>query len=275
MPELPEVEVSRRGLLPHLCGQRIVDAVVRTQKLRHDIPPSLPTRLAGLRIDAILRRGKYLLFDCESAHGGGWLILHLGMSGSLRLVDAGTPPQKHDHVDLIFVHTTLRLHDPRRFGALLWFEGADVAAHPALASLGIEPLTPQFDSDWLYAATRQRSGPIKSVLMDSHLVVGIGNIYASESLFLAGVSPLRAANRIGRARYEVLVPAIRQTLETAIAAGGSSFRDYVHSDGGAGSFQLTCAVYDRDGKPCPKCARPLRTIRQAGRSTFYCASCQR
>ena len=275
MPELPEVEVSRRGLLPHLCGQRIVNAVVRTQKLRHEIPPSLPARLSGLRVETILRRGKYLLFDCESGRGGGWLILHLGMSGSLRLVTAGTVPQKHDHVDLVFAHTTLRLRDPRRFGALLWLEGDVIATHPALAKLGIEPLTPEFDGEWLYAATRQRSGPIKSVLMDSHLVVGIGNIYASESLFLAGVSPLRAANRISRARYHVLVPAIRQTLETAIAAGGSSFRDYVHSDGGAGSFQLTCAVYGRDGKPCPKCAQPLRTIRQAGRSTFYCASCQR
>jgi len=274
MPELPEVEVSRLGLLPFLSGQRIVDVVIRTKKLRHEIPPNLAQRIGGLRVEAISRRGKYLLFDCESARRGGWLILHLGMSGSLRLVADGTPVQKHDHVDLVFAQTTLRFRDPRRFGALLWHEGPAVEVHPSLAVLGIEPLSPEFDADWLYQATRNRRSPIKPLLMDSHLVVGIGNIYASESLFLAGISPLRAAHRIGRARYEILVPAIRKTLETAIAAGGSSVRDYVHSDGGAGSFQLTCAVYDRDGKPCPRCQQPLRTIRQAGRSTFYCGNCQ-
>ena len=274
MPELPEVEVSRLGLLPHLSGQRIVGAVIRTPKLRHDIPTDLAPRLPGLRVDAILRRGKYLLFDCESQRGGGWLILHLGMSGSLRLVAPGTPIQKHDHVDLVFAATTLRFRDPRRFGALLWCEGPDHDQHPLLAVLGIEPLSPGFDGDWLFAQTRTRNAPIKPLLMDSHLVVGIGNIYASESLFRAGISPLRAARRISRERYRILVQAIRATLETSIAAGGSSVRDYVHSDGGAGSFQLSCAVYDRQGEPCLNCGQAIRAVRQAGRSTFYCAHCQ-
>jgi formamidopyrimidine-DNA glycosylase len=275
MPELPEVEVSRLGLLPYLPGQRLVEAVFRAPKLRHEIPPGLASRLTGLRVEAISRRGKYLLFDCESQHDGGWLILHLGMSGSLRLVPPGTPAQKHDHVDLVFAHTTLRFRDPRRFGTLLWVEGNEVESHPLIAVLGIEPLTAEFDGDWLYAATRKRSTSIKPLLMDSHLVVGIGNIYAAESLFLAGISPLRAANRISRERYRKLVPAIRSTLETSISAGGSSVRDYVHSDGGAGSFQLSCAVYDRTGEPCLNCGRPIQQIRQASRSTFYCAHCQR
>ena len=190
------------------------------------------------------------------------------MSGSLRLVRTGTPAQKHDHVDLVFARTTLRFRDPRRFGTLLWHEGDDVARHPLIAVLGIEPLSPVFDGDWLYAATRRRSAPIKPLLMDSHLVVGIGNIYASESLFRAGISPLRAAHRISRERYRILVPAIRSTLETAIAAGGSSVRDYVHSDGGAGCFQLSCAVYDRRGEPCPSCAQPVHSCSPGGSIHF-------
>ena len=274
MPELPEVEVSRQGLLPFLPGRRIVEAVFRAPRLRHEIPGQLSSRLAGLRIDGILRRGKYLLFDCESRQHGGWLILHLGMSGSLRLVAPGTPPQKHDHVDLVFENTTLRFRDPRRFGTVLWHEGGAIATHPLIAIMGVEPLTDAFNADWLYDQTRRRSMPIKPLLMDSHFVVGIGNIYASESLFSAGISPLRAANRIGSKRYEKLIPAIKQTLAESIAAGGSSVRDYVHSDGGAGCFQLSCAVYDRAGEPCPACGQPVRVIRQAGRSTFYCPRCQ-
>ena len=275
MPELPEVEVSRLGLLPFITGQRIVEAIFRVPKLRHAIPPAMASRLVGLRIDAILRRGKYLLFDCESAHGGGWLIVHLGMSGSIRLVTPGSPIQKHDHMDLVFSETCLRLRDPRRFGAVLWHEGEDVELHPLIAVLGVEPLSGKFDGDWLYEVTRKRSAPIKPLLMDSHLVVGIGNIYASESLFRAGISPLRAANRIGREGCRRLVAAIRATLEASIVAGGSSVRDYVHSDGGAGSFQLSCAVYDRHGEPCLTCGTPVRSLRQAGRTTFYCPQCQR
>jgi formamidopyrimidine-DNA glycosylase len=242
--------------------------------LRHEIPPGLAVRINGLRIDSIVRRGKYLLFDCESRYGGGWLILHLGMSGSLRLVTPKTPVQKHDHVDLVFAQTTLRFRDPRRFGTLLWQEGPGIEQHPLIAVLGVEPLSASFDGDWLHEATRRRSAPIKPVLMDSHLVVGIGNIYASESLFLAGISPVRSAIRISRERYRILADAIRTTLEQSIAAGGSSVRDYVHSDGGAGCFQLSCAVYDRAGKACPRCQTTVRSLRQAGRTTFYCPSCQ-
>ena len=274
MPELPEVEVSRRGLLPYLPGQRIVQAVFRAPKLRHDIPPELAARLAGLQVLAIHRRGKYLLLDCESDQGGGWLIVHLGMSGSLRLVAAEAPVQKHDHVDLVFAATTLRFRDPRRFGTVLWHEGP-IEQHPLIAVLGIEPLSAQFDGDWLHAITRTRSTPIKPLLMDSHLVVGIGNIYAAESLFRSGISPLRPANRISRDRYRKLATDIRSTLEESIAAGGSSVRDYVHSDGGAGSFQIACSVYGREGEPCRVCATPIRAIRQAGRTTFYCPRCQR
>ena len=275
MPELPEVEVSRQGLLPHLRGQRIVGATFRAPRLRHELPAALTSRLVGLRVDDIARRGKYLLFDCQSGAGGGCLILHLGMSGSLRLIAPGTPPQKHDHVDLVFAQTTLRLRDPRRFGTLLWHDGGKVGEHPLLAALGVEPLSPDFDGDWLYARTRGRRAPIKPLLMDSHMVVGIGNIYAAESLFAAGISPLRAAGRISRPRCQRLVTAIRATLENSIAAGGSSLRDYVHSDGGAGCFQLSCAVYDREGQACPRCGGLVRALRQAGRSTFYCPRCQR
>ena len=275
MPELPEVEVSRLGLLPFVSGQRLVDVVFRTPKLRHELPPSLIPRLVGLRVESIVRRGKYLLFDCQSQSGGGWLILHLGMSGSLRLVTSDAPVQKHDHVDLVFANTTMRFRDPRRFGTLLWHEGTDVERHPLIAVMGIEPLTAGFTADWLYAQTRQRSAPIKPLLMDSHFIVGIGNIYAVESLFRARISPLRAANRISRVRYRILVDAIRATLEASIAAGGSSVRDYVHSDGGAGSFQLTCAVYGRQGEACLSCGQPIRQIRQAGRSSFYCQHCQK
>ena len=277
MPELPEVEVSRLGLLPHLPGQPIVRAIFRIPKLRHALPPELAAELAGKRVRAILRRGKYLLFDCtgDGAADGGWLIIHLGMSGSLRLVPAGTPEQKHDHVDLVFPGTVLRFRDPRRFGAVLWHAGADVERHPSLAVLGIEPLSPGFDGEWLYAATRGRAAPIKPMLMDSHLLVGVGNIYASEALFRAGIAPTRAAGRLGRERCHALAAAIRATLEDSIAAGGTSVRDYVHSDGGAGSFQVVCAVYGRAGEPCRVCGTPIRALRQAGRTTFHCPRCQR
>jgi len=273
MPELPEVEVCRRGLMPEVEGQVILGAVVRAPRLRLPLSAALGETLAGQRVVAVHRRGKYLLLDCRGGREDGSLIVHLGMSGNLRFVAPDSAPGKHDHVDLIFARQILRFADPRRFGVVLW-QPAAAAPHPLLAVLGIEPLADEFTADWLYAATRQRGGPIKPVLMDSHLVVGIGNIYAAESLFRAGISPLRVANRISRERYERLVPAIRQTLADAIAAGGSSIRDYVHSDGGAGCFQVECAVYDRAGEPCRRCSGVVRQIRQSGRSTFYCPACQ-
>jgi formamidopyrimidine-DNA glycosylase len=273
MPELPEVEVCRRGLQPEVEGQRIVGAEVRSPRLRLPLAADLGATLKGQQVVAVRRRGKYLLFDCRGGREDGCLIVHLGMSGNLRFVPPGTPPGKHDHVDLVFDRQILRFGDPRRFGVVLW-QAAGEAPHALLSVLGIEPLAGEFTGDWLFEATRRRAGPIKPLLMDSHLVVGIGNIYASESLFRAGISPLRAANRISRERYVRLVAAIRQTLADAIAAGGSSIRDYVHSDGGAGCFQVECAVYDRAGEPCRRCAGIVRQVRQGGRSTFYCPACQ-
>ncbi|NTV69042.1 MAG: bifunctional DNA-formamidopyrimidine glycosylase/DNA-(apurinic or apyrimidinic site) lyase [Azonexaceae bacterium] len=276
MPELPEVEVCRRGLAPELEGALIEGVVIRAPKLRHEIPRALIELLPGCRIVAVRRRAKYLLIDCRREGVEGSLIIHLGMSGNLRFVPREPPPAKHDHFDLVLAGQILRLADPRRFGVVLWQPGPPEAAerHPLLATQGVEPLSDAFTVNWIYASISKRSGPIKPTLMDSHLVVGIGNIYASESLFRAGISPLRAANRISRARYELLVPAIRETLSDAIAAGGSSIRDYVHSDGGAGCFQIQAGVYDRAGEPCLRCGGVIRQIRQAGRSTYYCAGCQ-
>ncbi|RIX48852.1 MAG: bifunctional DNA-formamidopyrimidine glycosylase/DNA-(apurinic or apyrimidinic site) lyase [Rhodocyclales bacterium GT-UBC] len=276
MPELPEVEVCRRGLLPELEGGVVQQVVIRAPKLRQTIPTELSNVLPGCRIVAIRRRGKYLLLDCMRPGVEGSLIIHLGMSGKLRFVPHGQAPARHDHVDWVLAGQTLRFTDPRRFGVVLWQPGPpeQVETHPLLASQGIEPLSDAFTGAWLHAACARRSGPIKPVLMDSHMVVGIGNIYASESLFRAGISPLRAANRISLARCETLVRAIRETLSAAIAAGGSTIRDYVHSDGSTGWFQIEAAVYDRDGKPCVRCDGVVRQIRQAGRSSYYCPSCQ-
>lgn len=278
MPELPEVEVSRLGLAPELTGRLITGAVTRTPKLRYPLPSNLNKRLQGARLAAIRRRGKYLLFDIDQLADNktATLILHLGMSGSLRIVKPDTPLQLHDHVDIAFGDKILRLRDPRRFGALLWHDDeTPLMTNPLMAVLGVEPLEDTFNGAWLHEHLHKRSGPIKPVLMDSHLVVGIGNIYAAESLFLSGISPLRAAQRISAARCDRLAAAVKQTLSAAVAAGGSSVRDYVHSDGGAGCFQLQCAVYEREGQACVGCGKPVRRIRQAGRSTFYCPHCQK
>lgn len=276
MPELPEVEVCRRGIEPELLGQAVVGGVIRVPRLRQEIPRELLELLPGCRVVAVRRRAKYLLIDCRKDGVEGSLIIHLGMSGNLRFVPPDLPPEKHDHFDLVLPTQILRFADPRRFGVVLWQPGPPESAetHSLLVTQGVEPLSDLFTPDWLFDAIARRSGPIKPTLMDSHLVVGIGNIYASESLFRAGISPLRAANRISRARYEVLVPAIRATLSDAIAAGGSSIRDYVHSDGGAGCFQIQAGVYDRAGLPCLRCGGVVRQVRQAGRSTYYCPGCQ-
>lgn len=275
MPELPEVEVSRLGLLPYLPGQVLQGVSLRAPRLRHELSPTLAERPVGRCLKRVERRGKYLLFDFESDGGGGWIILHLGMSGSLRLVPPGTPPGKHDHVDLHFPGRTLRYRDPRRFGTLLWVDGPVVLDHPLLAPLGVEPLSDAFDGAWLHQALRRRQAPIKQVLMDAHSIVGVGNIYAAESLFRSRISPLTPACRLSRQRCDRLAATVREVLAESIAAGGSSVRDYVHSDGGAGSFQLIVAVYDREGEPCQVCGGPIRRITQGGRSTFYCPRCQR
>ncbi|OJW49935.1 MAG: DNA-formamidopyrimidine glycosylase [Thiobacillus sp. 65-1059] len=269
MPELPEVETTRQGLLPRLRGRTLARIAIRNPRLRWPIPDDLETRLAGLMLRQIERRGKYLLFD----FGAATQIVHLGMSGSLRFAEPGEPAALHDHVDWLFDDgTTLRLRDPRRFGAVLWTH--DAARHPLLAHLGPEPLTPAFDAAYLHAQCRRRGTAIKQVIMDAGVVVGVGNIYASESLFHAGIRPATAARRLSRPACARLAAAIKQVLTAAIAAGGSSLRDYVHSSGELGYFQLQTRVYDRAGQPCRVCATPIRRIVQGQRASFYCPGCQ-
>jgi len=271
MPELPEVETTKRGLEPLLIGQKIRAAIERNRAMRLPVPRNLPRLLAGATIRGLSRRGKYLLVDC----GAGHLIVHLGMSGRLWVVRDGAPPDKHDHFDLVLESGTLvRLRDPRRFGLVLWQAGSPLA-HVLLASIGPEPLSADFDGSVLHAATRGRSAAIKHVLMDSHVVAGVGNIYASEALHRASIHPGTAAGRLSRARCDALAREVQKTLELAIRAGGSSLRDYVRSDGLAGNYQNEFLVYDRAGQPCRRCGGTIREIRQGQRSTFFCPLCQR
>ena len=271
MPELPEVETTRRGLEPLLLGQRIRTVVVRDRRLRRPVSRRLPHLVAGATVRSLARRGKYLLIGC----GSGTLIVHLGMSGRLWVVRDSAAPTPHDHFDLVLENrTVVRLRDPRRFGLVLWQPG-EALSHPLLAEIGPEPLSPAFNGAVLHTATRNRSAAIKHVLMDSHVVAGLGNIYANEALFRAGISPRTAARRLSRARCEVLAAKIRETLEAAIGAGGSSLRDYVASDGMAGSYQNRFLVYDRAGEPCRRCGAKIRGIRQGQRSTYYCPRCQK
>jgi formamidopyrimidine-DNA glycosylase len=270
MPELPEVEVTRRGIAPALEGVRIAGVVVRNPRLRWPIPPDLDERLRGAPVRSVRRRAKYLLIGFDE----GSLIVHLGMSGSLRLVSPGTPPGPWDHFDLLLARQILRLRDPRRFGAVLWQSGA-AEGHVLLRGLGIEPLEPGFSGAHLHAAARNRRVAIKQLLMDASVVVGIGNIYASESLFRSSIHPLRSAARVSAARYERLAGAVQDTLRDALAAGGSTLRDFVGGDGQPGYFQQQYFVYGRTGAPCRACGLPVRRILQGQRSTFYCAGCQR
>jgi formamidopyrimidine-DNA glycosylase len=271
MPELPEVETCLRGIAPHLQGRRILRLVARERRLRWPVPDTVDAALAGQLIVALRRRAKYLLLDLEH----GTLMLHLGMSGSLRVLPAETPPGSHDHIDLVLGDGhCLRLRDPRRFGSLHWVP-PPVESHPLLRDLGPEPLSDAFDGDYLYRLARGRRGAVKGFIMDSHVVVGVGNIYASESLYLAGIHPQRPAGRIGEQRYQRLALAIKQVLTAAIAQGGTSLRDFVQEDGNPGYFAQQLAVYGRTGQPCPGCGAPLRQRRIGQRSSFYCARCQR
>ncbi len=271
MPELPEVETTRRGLHSHLVGATIADVVIRNASLRWPIPKTLPRLLHNQTIQSLERRAKYLLMHCAN----GTLILHLGMSGSLRILSTSTPAAKHDHFDLVLSNGMLmRLHDPRRFGAVLWHTG-DIYAHKLLAKLGPEPLESGFDARYLYQATRGRSIAIKQCIMDNRVVVGVGNIYANEALFHAGVKPQLAAGKLSLPRCKILVKEIRATLTKAIKLGGSSLRDFVDSAGQAGYFQQTYWVYGRGGTTCRKCRTPIKQIRQGQRSSFYCPHCQK
>ncbi|MFL9926715.1 bifunctional DNA-formamidopyrimidine glycosylase/DNA-(apurinic or apyrimidinic site) lyase [Herbaspirillum lusitanum] len=273
MPELPEVEVTRRGVAPHLEGQIVVGVVTRHAGLRWPFPPELAQLLSGKLIRSTGRRGKYLLINFDH----GTLIVHLGMSGHLRILPPGIAPQKHDHFDLLVGSQVMRMTDPRRFGAVLWHDALDgsVEEHMLLRSLGLEPLEDKFSALELWRQTRKRSAPIKQVLLAGDIVVGVGNIYASESLFKARINPKTPANKISLARYERLVDAIRETLAAAIEQGGSSLRDFIAVNGQSGYFQQSYFVYNRTGLDCRICAAPIRQIKQGQRSTFYCVNCQR
>ncbi len=271
MPELPEVETTRLGLLPHVQGQRIARVIVRDRRLRWPVPADFAQRLKGRTVLDVLRRGKYLLWDCET----GYMLSHLGMSGSLRVLPNAEPAEKHDHIDIAFESgVAIRYTDPRRFGAMLWISGQD-PAHPLLDPLGPEPLSPEFNAAYLYRSSRGRSVSVKEFIMNGHIVVGVGNIYASEALFASGVHPTRTAGKTSLARYEKIVDAIKQTLVKAIRAGGSSLRNYVQADGEPGYFQLNALVYDREGQPCRVCRAPIQALRQGQRSTYFCPRCQK
>lgn len=270
MPELPEVETTCRGIRPAIEGAVFSGVVVRNGRLRQPVPPDLEARLAGRRLLAVRRRAKYLLLDVAD----GSVIVHLGMSGSLRVVDAAQPAGAHDHVDLLFGARALRLRDPRRFGLVLWQAG-DPLAHPLLARLGMEPLDDAFTGRWLTEAFAGLRTPVKLALMDAHRLVGVGNIYASESLFRARIDPQAPAGSIGPRRAARLVECVRETLREAIAAGGSSLRDFVGGDGRKGYFQQSYFVYGREGEACRVCGARVRRIVQGQRSTFFCPRCQR
>jgi len=301
MPELPEVETTLRGIRPHLQGETVERLIVRDARLRWPIPAALAERLEGCRIETLSRRGKYILMVLrrppageggkpgvqfsthasqleEGRHAGsnaGNLILHLGMSGSLRITEAASPPRKHDHYDLTLPNgLCLRFHDPRRFGCLLW-TGDDPDRHPLIAPLGVEPLDGGFDGRLLYDRSRGRSAAVKTLIMDSHVVVGVGNIYASESLFRAGIAPQRAAGRISLDRYRRLAAAIKAVLAASLEQGGTTLRDFVNESGSPGYFKQTLNVYDRAGAACRVCGEPIRVSRLGQRSTYWCARCQR
>lgn len=270
MPELPEVETTRCGIEPHIKGQKILKLIIRDHRLRWPINPELPAILKQAIIHKVQRRAKYLLLDC----GHGTLIIHLGMSGSLRILDADTAAQKHDHVDIVLGNgQCLRFHDPRRFGALLWTTD-NALDHPRLVSLGPEPLSDAFTADWLQNKAKGRKQAIKTFVMDSRIVVGVGNIYASEALFLAGIHPSRAAGRIASKRYVTLVAAIKKVLSEAIAQGGTTLRDFTNSDGQPGYFAQSLNVYGRAGLDCTQCGQAIKHLRQGQRSTYYCGHCQ-
>ena len=271
MPELPEVESTRRELVRHIVGSTVATVVVRDRRLRWPVPAELPRKLAGRPIRDIRRRAKYLLI----AVGKGTVLVHLGMSGSLRLLDTHAPPLPHDHVDIVLDDgRCVRYRDPRRFGCWLWTE-ADPAHHRLLAHLGPEPLEPEFDGAWLHARLRGRTAPIKNLLMDSRIVAGVGNIYANEALFIAGIDPRRGGGRVSRRRVDRLAHVVREVLTVAVEAGGTTLRDYARTDGTMGEFVNRLNVYGRDGEPCPRCAAPIVTTTLGQRTTWFCRRCQR
>ncbi len=270
MPELPEVETTLRGIEPHLLNQRIARVIVRDPRLRWPVPAAVK-KAEGQVFVSLNRRGKYLLLKLEQ----GGLIIHLGMSGSLRILQRQSSPEKHDHIDIELENgVCLRFNDPRRFGAFLWVDDA-MESHELLRDLGPEPLSKEFTADYLYHRSRTRRVAIKNFIMNGHIVVGVGNIYASEALFMAGIHPQRAAGRVSRRRYEGLVAAIRDVLSRAIIQGGTTLRDFVNSDGAPGYFAQELLVYDRAGSECFQCGAAVRQKVIGQRSSYYCPACQR
>jgi formamidopyrimidine-DNA glycosylase len=269
MPELPEVETSRRGIEPFLCGERIDAIIIRDKRLRWPVRAEVARQLTGQTVIDVARRAKYLLINT----GNGSAMIHLGMSGSVFIVDRDTPATVHEHFDFILASgKVLRYRDPRRFGSLHWCR--DPAQHKLLRTLGPEPLGDEFSGEYLWRRSRDRSVSIKQFIMNANIVVGVGNIYASEALFLAGINPRRAAGRVSRQRFERLAKVIRQVLQKAIDAGGTTLRDFYGGNGEAGYFRQELSVYGRDGEPCRQCKRPISAVVQGQRSTFYCRNCQ-
>lgn len=270
MPELPEVETTCRGIAPHIIGRRVHKVIVRERRLRWPVPASLSKTLSGSKILSVQRRAKYILLGTDR----GTAIVHLGMSGSLRVLDADHPPFAHDHLDVVMDDGhMLRYTDPRRFGCWLWAR-SDPMAHPLLKLLGPEPLSEEFSGSYLFNRSRGRKAPVKTFIMDGHVVVGVGNIYASEALHRAGIHPKRAAGRVSAARYERLASSIREVLTSAILEGGTTLRDYTQSDGNPGYFAINLQVYDREGEPCRTCTAPIRALVIGQRSSYYCPDCQ-
>lgn len=270
MPELPEVETTRKGIAPYVVGEVVKNIIIRERKLRWPIPVNLKQSLKNQHIRKLKRRAKYLLFYTDN----GCLILHLGMSGSLRVINKNQPHEKHDHIDIIFESGfRLRFRDPRKFGSMLWTKD-DPMEHKLISHLGPEPLSDDFNTDYLYSSSRKRTRTIKTFIMDSHIVVGVGNIYANEALFLAGINPKQKAGRVSRVRYDKLVSAIKDRLMLAIENGGTTLRDFINSEGKPGYFSQKLQVYNRKGEPCRQCERPITSIRLGQRSTFYCTNCQ-
>jgi formamidopyrimidine-DNA glycosylase len=271
MPELPEVETTRRGIEPSVVGHVIEQVIVREPRLRWRVPRNLPQRAAGQPVKQLRRRAKYLLFDLDR----GSMILHLGMSGSLRLMPASTAPILHDHVDIVMDSgLCLRFNDPRRFGSLLWTD-EDPLTHPLLRSLAPEPLSEEFDGEYLARAAKGRRVAIKQLIMNGQVVVGVGNIYASEALFRAGIRPRRSAGRLKRPEFDALVKSIKEVLQDAILAGGTTLRDYINPEGMPGYFRQKLFVYERTQDPCRVCRTPIKHLVQGQRSTYFCPQCQK
>ena len=269
MPELPEVEVCRRGIEPHILNYTVSNVIVRNANMRWPITSTI-SEICGEKITSVNRRAKYLLLDTSK----GTLMLHLGMSGTIRVIDQNTLVTKHDHFDLVLENgLALRLNDPRRFGSVLWVT-ENVHQHPLIKNLGPEPLLPDFTDDYLYNKSRNKSVPIKKFLMNNHIVVGVGNIYANESLFKAGIDPRKKAGKVLKRQYLELTRHIKETLARAIEQGGTTLKDFTQSDGKPGYFAQELLVYGRGGELCFTCKTQLNEIKQAGRATIFCPSCQ-